>query len=71
MHEDRTRSRKGDSIANLSFLRKVALNLIRLYSGGKPTHSIKWYMDELRANMSLMISFLMDDITPYCEKFAV
>ena len=71
MHEDRTRSRKGDSIANLSFLRKVALNLIRIYSGVNPTHSIKWYMDELRANMPLMISLLMDDITPYCEKFAV
>lgn len=63
--EDRSTAKKGNAIANISFLRKVAYNIIRLYKMRIADKPFEYVQDEFSHNMSLTKSFVLDGIESF------
>jgi len=60
--EDRSTSRKGYAVENISLMRKVAYNIIRIHEQKMPGQSIEYLIDELRYDLPAMMNYLCASI---------
>lgn len=60
--EDRSTAKKGNAIGNISFLRKVAYNIIRLYKMKYADRPFEYVRDEFNNNLGLIKEYVIDGI---------
>lgn len=60
--EDRSTAKKGNAIGNISFLRKVAYNIIRIYKMKCSDKAFEYVQDEFSNNINLIKGYVIDGI---------
>lgn len=61
--EDRMTNKKGNSMENSAFMRKIAYNILRLFQQKQSTqHSFEYLIDELSMNISETIGYVCNPI---------
>ncbi|MEG0470250.1 MAG: ISAs1 family transposase [Longicatena sp.] len=60
--EDRSTAKKGNAIANISFFKKVAYNIIRLYKMAQPDRSFEYVLDEFNNDINLIKEYVINGI---------
>lgn len=60
--EDRSTAKKGNAINNISFLRKVAYNLIRIFKMRETDKSFEYVQDEFNNDIDLIRKYVIEEI---------
>lgn len=60
--EDRSTAKKGNAINNISFLRKVAYNLIRIFKMREIEKSFEYVQDEFNNDIDLIKKYVIEEI---------
>lgn len=60
--EDRSTSRKGNSIENIALMRKAAYNILRIYSMSHPDESFEAMIDVFRDDVTLAGKYILEPI---------
>lgn len=60
--EDRSTAKKGNAIANISFFKKVAYNIVRIYRMTHSNKSVEYVLDEFNSDIDLIKKYVINGI---------